>query len=315
APTRSAPAPAQPQAQTRAQTQPQTEAQAPALVAPDRVPADIPGPSVDTRSTSEQWSDIAPAGPRAQSEAPPRAAIPQAGASSGSLSEVLRAGSPQMLAASALAIVLAILGWIARIVWKRRTQPVGTMAGPALTAGVRESMAQTRGGAKVQPQEPLHLDLEVEIVRATRSVMMFSLDYRITICNRSERAARDLKLFAELACAESRTRPTNATSGGTPAHQLERVGPHQSRTLSGQLRLPVGEVKTIRQGKTPLFVPLLHTALECAGEVPARHSFVIGTPSASSHGKVHPIPLDAPIGGLTNLKAREIRAEPQAQPA
>jgi hypothetical protein len=157
--------------------------------------------------------------------------------------------------------------------------------------------------------DPPRLDLTLDITGATRSVMMFTLQYRLTIANRSERAVCDLALALQIACARASAGAeagANAPSAGA-ARQLEtiaRIGPHQARSIVGTVQLPLSAVAPLRQGNTPLFVPLVHVTLEGESQRALANSFVIGTPSAS--GRVHPIRLDQPPGTILGLVAQAI---------
>ncbi len=163
-------------------------------------------------------------------------------------------------------------------------------------------------GIAAAARPPVRLDLGVEIGNATRSLMMFAVDFRIDIANRSDHAARDLVVSAKLACAQRGVSITAPIAGMQPVGQIERIGPHQSHRLTCQLQLPLSEVTAMRQGATPLFIPLLHVTIEGAGQNARLSSFVIGSPSAASHGRVHPLPLDGPPGGIPGLRAQLIKA-------
>ncbi len=157
--------------------------------------------------------------------------------------------------------------------------------------------------------EPLHVDLSLHIESASRSVMMFMIDYRLTVANRSDRAARDIEVTAHLTCAQRGGANAAPIAGGQPAEAIERIGPHQSRSIGGQLQMPLTEIHAIRQGQKPLFIPLLHLSIVSAGGHTITRSFVVGEPSSTSQGRVHPIRLDTPPGGLPGLQAREVSLE------
>lgn len=152
--------------------------------------------------------------------------------------------------------------------------------------------------------EPARIDLELEIVSATRSMMMFTVEYRLDVCNRSNNAVRDVKLSGKLASAQRGATNAAPLASGQPIGELERIGPHQSQRITGKLQLPLSEVTPIMQGKKPLLVPLLHITLDGAGVNAMSRSFVLGTPSAAGTGRVHPLPLDGPPGGLPALQAQ-----------
>ena len=154
---------------------------------------------------------------------------------------------------------------------------------------------------------PARVDLLVEIANATRSVRMFMLEYRVTLTNRSDRAVRDVSVAARLSSAERGSSNAAPVGAGEPVGMIERIGPHQSRTVTGQMNLPLSEVRAILQGRKPLFIPLLHLTIEGSGLEAMARSFVVGLPSGAAEGRLHPIPLDTPPGGVPGLRAREIK--------
>ena len=136
---------------------------------------------------------------------------------------------------------------------------------------------------------------------------MFTLDFRIELANRSDNALRDLSVSGALACAQDTAANAAPLANGTEFASIERIGPQQSHRISGQLQLPLNQVKAIQQGSKPLFIPLLHVGLIGGGKPVLNRSFVIGTPSATSQTRVHPLPLDGPPGGLPSLRAQLIK--------
>lgn len=141
--------------------------------------------------------------------------------------------------------------------------------------------------------------------------MMFTVEYRITIANRSDRAVNDLNAAVQIVCARA-SAAAGGGGGGASAGAAQalagvaRIGPHQARSITGTAQLPLSAIAPIRQGQTPLFIPLAHVTLEGEGLPAFTKTFVIGTPSAS--GRVHPIPLDQPPGGIAGLVAQAVAA-------
>lgn len=175
------------------------------------------------------------------------------------------------------------------------------------------------------PAERMAIELSLEIVRATRSVMMFTLEYRLTLWNRSERAVRDLRLDAGLVCAKRAGANGFPAWSDPPLATIERIGPHQRRTISATTQLPLSHVEAMHQGAKPLFVPLLHIGIKGPGGPAIARAFVIGSPSQAGPGaagvaqagtaRLHPIPLDTPPGGINGLRASEISHQSLSEPA
>lgn len=265
--------------------------------APAPAPSLSPAPQPGTDAAAPQ-PDALPA-PDAAAATPPPAlpgdpAMPN-GASDGAGNVTDAASAAPLpewwpLAAGGLG-VLALMGAGAAL-WRRRRPRTLRLAAPAAGASA---------GTGASPAPP-RLDLALEITSATRSVMMFTVEYRLSIANRSDRAVNDLNAAAKLACARG--------GAGTPAgaaqglETIARIGPQQARSITGTLQLPLSAIAPMRQGQTPLFIPLVHVTLEGESLPADTRTFVIGTPSAS--GRVHPIPLDQPPGRIAGLVAQAV---------
>ncbi|MEM7780207.1 MAG: hypothetical protein AAF697_07450 [Pseudomonadota bacterium] len=172
---------------------------------------------------------------------------------------------------------------------------------------VAASASPTIGPADGSGEEPSWLDPNLEIVSASRSFMMFSIDFRLDIANRSDKALRALHVTTALACAQSARSDMKVLTDGQQLQTIDRIGPQQSARIAGQMQLPLAQFKAISQGTKPLFIPLMHVKLEGSDRLASSYSFVIGTPSATSTGRVHPLPLDGPPGSLPLLRAQLIQ--------
>lgn len=201
----------------------------------------------------------------------------------------------RLLAAGA-AVLASLVG--ALLLWRRRKPN-------ALRLAVAPHMPDA-DGEPVLPQ----INLTLEIPGATRSLRMFTLRYRLTLANRTDRAVNDLTVALQLACAQrgnSNAAPVAAAQNALP---VERIGPHQSRSITGEVQLPLTAITPVMQGQTPLFIPLLHVTIEGEGQQALARSFVIGTPGRGGEGRVQPLQLTTPPGALPELKARPIDPPP-----
>lgn len=294
-PNGSPPAPAPgPAATAPRDSAPPARTNAPAPAEARTLPQSAPAPAATgaaadlaTPETSTRPIPTAPPLPAAQAQAPiePVADAPNAARGASILPD------GWLLALSALAAI-AVLAGLALWQQRQRRKPL-RLAAPAPASAPAGTVPPA--GADLP-----RLDLMLDITSATRSVMMFTLDYRLTIANRTDRAVNDLNVALQLACARA-----IAGAGSAQAlEQLKRIGPHQALSVSGTLHLPLSAITPLRQGTTPLFVPLVHVTIEGEGQRALASSFVIGPPSAS--GRVHPISLDQPPGGIAGLTAQAI---------
>jgi hypothetical protein len=150
------------------------------------------------------------------------------------------------------------------------------------------------------------LDVVLEVTGATRSVMMFTLHYRLTISNRTGQAVNDVNVAALLACARRGTANAAAPGAAQRLERIDRISPHQNLALTGNVQLPLSEIAPLYQGQVPMFIPLVHVTLESEGQPALTRSFVIGTPNAAGTGRLHPILLDTPPGSISGLSAQRI---------
>ncbi|MFM7378092.1 MAG: hypothetical protein ACKO1O_08205 [Erythrobacter sp.] len=306
---------------TAAPTAPPTAAPSPqvqplaipsATAAPQRTPAPrASAPSATTPSAADPALSAGPTAGAKGSAAPQPSAPVAPGAAPPLASTPADAGTPPAsawslpvwwpFAAGGLGALL-LLGAIAFVLGRhRKTRPL-RLAAPG---------AGATAAADPATQEPPRIDLALEITAASRSLMMFTLEYRLTIANRSARAVGDLNTAMKLACARAGAAPSSGAAQGLAS--VDRIGPHQARSLTGTLQLPLSAIAPLRQGQTPLFVPLVHVTLEGEGLPAQVRSFVIGTPSAS--GRVHPIALDVPPGGIAGLVAQPVAIPPASAAA
>ncbi|MEM1197206.1 MAG: hypothetical protein AAGH57_13970 [Pseudomonadota bacterium] len=297
-----------------------------------------------------EWIDVAPS--PSIDLGPPVPATPQG---TTDYSPPASADAPWLWALIALG--LAALGWIAWRVWCARPAPQLRLE-TDVVSGVRERISATYGakseekpqGSRQPAREPapspsdpappaakakakaeantdaalastkavLPLFMTVLVTGATRSVRTFTLNFRVTIANRSDRAVRDLNVSAQLTSAQrgGLNEPSIGLTQSIGA--IDRIGPQQSQTLSGSLPLPMADIRLIKQGAVPVFIPLLHVSLEGDNQRTKTESFVIGTPSETSQQRLHPIALDGSPGAVQGLRANLIKpfvSEEEASPS
>lgn len=201
------------------------------------------------------------------------------------------------------ALGLGALGgwWIAR---RRSASTAPEIEPPVVRSGMNAQSEAEIADA------PVRISTTFEVERLTRSMMVLTLKYRLTIANRSDRALRNLSICADLVSARRHLPVEQQLAAGLielPANSsIERVGPHQSTTVSGELRLPLSEIEIFQQGQVPLCVPLARLRIECAGSEPHLRSFLVGLESGAIGGKLHPLPLNGPPGGYEGAQARPL---------
>ncbi|MFN3989857.1 MAG: hypothetical protein ACK4IS_06330 [Erythrobacter sp.] len=311
------PEPARPQPQIQPQAQPQAEARPSPLPVPVPVPVPAPtsapspaaSPAPSPATTTTRTGDPLPGAEATQpppGEAPPTGlpvSPPELPASAAAAPNSSALGASLLPAWWPLAAgVLAGLGVMAILLLAQRIRKprVPRLAAPA-------PRAADHAGADSEPA-PAKLDCQLAILAATRSVMMFTIEYRLEIANRSPRAVRDLQVTARLGYPGRTGEEAALVPSAESIQTIERIGPHQSRSITGTLRLPLAEIAPIRQGASPLLIPLLHMILEGAGHPRETRLFVAGTPSPANLGRLQPIRLDTTPGGIAGVRALPVNA-------
>ncbi len=223
---------------------------------------------------------------------------------------------PWWLAGLAAAILALFFGWM----FRRRKE------GQVANAGLAEAPAP-KGPGHSTPEEAIevetatpiaatntpNIELKLEIEQLSRSMMTMTLRCRVTLANRSDRAARDIAICADLVSA-NRQLPMDAQVAGATAFlpeigSAERIGPHKTQSVSGTLTLPIQQLAAFKHSNRPMFVPLVRVRMDCAGSEPQFCTFVVGIaadPSLKSSSKLHPVPLDGIPGSYPNVRSRPI---------
>lgn len=203
--------------------------------------------------------------------------------------------------AGLLGLVVAALGLVAWLRRRAELRPPPEIEQPIIVEPTTAALA-----AREQPQFAIRFDVQ----GFTRSMMMVTVKFSLQISNRSDIAMRDVRIAADLVSAR-RQLPMEqqvATTVTELAHkaEIERIGPQQSRSITGTLQLPMAEVEPFFQGKTPLFVPLARLRVECERVEPQLQTYIVGMGSAMTVGKVQPIPLNTPPGSIQGIMARAL---------
>ena len=142
---------------------------------------------------------------------------------------------------------------------------------------------------------PADLQLRAEAIKLTRSVMNATLHYRVHLLNRSKAAIGNVELGADVVSAHGGIPVEQQVASSTQAlerrHVFDRIAPGQSVRYEGQVVIPLSQARIIRQGKAPLFVPLLRVRIDGLGQEPLVKTFVIGQ-GVPDGGRVSPFRLD-----------------------
>jgi hypothetical protein len=194
---------------------------------------------------------------------------------------------------------LAALAALVAAIWWRRRSPAPLRIEPPV---VRKDSA----AAPATPRAAL--TLRPEAIRLSRSVMAATLTYRLTVLNRGTETLTDVVIEADLGSA-SGDRPVEeqvamAATALEPRHTMPRLAPGQSARFEGRLQLQLSEAGILRQGNTPLLVPLLRLRTTAAGIEPQAQTLAIGQQGTGGSSRLQPFRLDEGPRGYEPLAQR-----------
>jgi hypothetical protein len=204
-------------------------------------------------------------GPAAAAPASARVARPDGGGSSSWL---------WVLATLAGLGTLGLAGWA----WQRRQ-----VSGPVLVPQVeRPHLPASPAPEATLPGTglPVPLQITLEPLRLSLTLMNATLAYRLEIANRGETPIVDLGIGADMISAHaSMTREQQLSGPGDGAatlRRIDRLEPGESRIVEGEFRLPFPQIVPIRQGNAALLLPLARFRLAAQGAAPVVRTFAVG---------------------------------------
>jgi hypothetical protein len=173
-------------------------------------------------------------------------------------------------------------------------QPAAPEPRPVSATPAREPLADFGGSA--QPADANPLQIAIELRKLTITLVNAVLSYRLTLTNGGGEPAQDVCISADLIGAHA-SLPREALLAGKDTelpqrNRLARIAPGESGEVTGELRVPLHELRPIRQGGAALFVPLARFRVSARGCEPKCFTLVAGEPSPSGNGAVQPVRLD-----------------------
>ena len=139
------------------------------------------------------------------------------------------------------------------------------------------------------------ISLSVIPSKLSRSMMNATLSCAITVHNGTAQTFENLQISGDLVTAHGKISIGDQLADGStqiaPLTTITSLPAGETGEVTAKLNLPVGQIRTIAQGRAQLFVPLLRLRVTGEGADPVTHTFVIGMkPPGSS--KVQPFRLD-----------------------
>jgi len=174
---------------------------------------------------------------------------------------------------------------------RRRDPQTGTAAGNIPPAGTAPVPA-----AAPEPLNPAGpIALAISPLKLSRSLMNATLSCSITLHNSSTQTFENLHISGDLVTAHGKAPISEQIASGetilAPLKTMDALPGGETGEVSASFILPVGQIRTINQGRATLYVPLLRLRITGEGLDPVTQTFVIGMKPPGSD-KVQPFRLD-----------------------
>lgn len=197
---------------------------------------------------------------------------------------------PWALASLAILAAIGLAAWL----WRRQRQVTGPLAVPRIE---RPRIAPNQAPAPAAPFAPTAgelLQVAMEPLRLSLTLLNATLAYRLEIANRGLSPIVDLGIGADMIAAHaSMTREEQLAGPGHDAgtvQRIERLEPGESHIVEGEFRVPFSQIVPIRRGNAALLLPLARFRLEAEGAAPVVRTFAVGQPGAGA--ALQPFRLD-----------------------
>ena len=140
------------------------------------------------------------------------------------------------------------------------------------------------------------LELELEPQRLSLTLMNATLSYRLVLNNLGTEPLETLTISADMIAAHATLSREQQLSGpdanAMQVVSIARLEPGESRIVSGEFRLPFGQIMPIRQGNAALLFPLARFRVEGVGREPVTRTFLVAQPPERPGAGLQPFRLD-----------------------
>ena len=203
-----------------------------------------------------------------------------------------------LLPAALLGALAALAGWavMARSRGRQAPEPDFIRPRPVDSAVLpRPPAPQPQPAASPPAAAAEPLEFLLEPLRFSVTLVNATLQYRLTLANRSAATLGPIYIAADMIAAHASLPEASQLAqdgaGLELRHEVAALGQGETVELKGDLRLPLAAVTPIRAGNASLLVPLVRLRVEGAG--PSRTTaLVVGEPPVTPGGPLRPFRLD-----------------------
>ncbi len=179
---------------------------------------------------------------------------------------------------------------------------------PAASPAAAPASAPVAKTPEIAAADHKGLQIKVQALSLSRSVMNASLAFRLEVRNSAKTALENVTVQADLVTAHGRApieeQLATATTELAPMTSLKTLAAGEAEELDGNVRLPTNAIKLIPQGKAALYVPLLRLRVNAEGADPIIRTFVVGTKPPTQGAKLQPFRLDEMAQTYRNIGLR-----------
>ncbi|WP_374409225.1 hypothetical protein [Pelagerythrobacter sp.] len=140
------------------------------------------------------------------------------------------------------------------------------------------------------------VSLAAKPLRFSRSMMNATFAWRLVLENRGGEQWDDLEIEADLVTAHGSApiadQLADAAAPLAPMRTVAALAPGETVELDGDVRLPLQQVRAIRQGSAAVYVPLLRLRVAAKGKAPLARTFLVGQLPDRHGGNLRPFRLD-----------------------
>lgn len=140
------------------------------------------------------------------------------------------------------------------------------------------------------------ISLAAQPVRFSRSMMNATFAYRLVLENRSGEQWEDLAIEADLVTAHGSApvaeQLADPAAPLAPMRTVQTLAPGETIEVTGDVRLPLQQVRAIPQGRAAVYVPLLRLRVAAKDKPPLARTFLVGQLPNRQGGKLQPFRLD-----------------------
>lgn len=138
--------------------------------------------------------------------------------------------------------------------------------------------------------------VQAQPVRMSRSMMNATFAFRLVLENQSLQRWEDLSVEADLVTAHGAApvaeQLADAAVPLAPLRTVEVLEAGDTAEIADEVRLPLGQVRAIPQGRAAVYVPLLRVRVAAKGKQPLARTFLIGQLPDRQGGRLRPFRLD-----------------------